>query len=569
MLYELLTGVLPFDAQALRSAALEEILRQIREVDPPRPSVRVERSAESSTSAAMRQTDPARLVSHLKGDLDWITMKAIEKDRTRRYGSPSELAADVERHLADQPVLAGPPSAVYRARKFVKRHRFGVSAASLGVSALIAFGVTMAIQARRIAAERDRAERVSEFLQDIFAFANPLEAQGKTVTAREILDKGAAKIEKELEGQPLVQAQLMVTMGGAYRLLGQCTDAARLLQSAVDTRVEALGPSDPLTLEAASDLGIALWCAGKLPEAETRLREVVDRSKKTLGPDHATTLHTVSGLAGVLRELGRTDQAEGLYRDALERSRRTLGPNDTLTLGIMSDLAIVVSQKNPGEAVTIMRDLLPRLRGTVGEDHPLYVVALANFASDLRSAGDIPGATAAAEDAFPRARRVMGDTSQVTANAMGGLATLYFEQGRYEDAEKLGDSWLDNRRRSGSVEDLQSIGTKELIARVYSRRHRYAESERLRLETLAVKRGLLSDANDPGISSSLYNLACITALEGKRAEALDWLRQSVAHGFTSVDAIAQDTDLTSLHGDPAFHAVLDEARRKGPPPAGK
>ncbi|HET6373256.1 MAG TPA: protein kinase, partial [Candidatus Polarisedimenticolia bacterium] len=212
MLYELLTGALPFEPRDLRQAGFEEVRRRIREIDPPRPSTRVRTlGAESTQAASDRRTDPARLASRLKGDLDWIVMKALEKDRTRRYGSASDLAADVERHLQLQPVLAGPPGASYRTKKFVRRHRLGVTMASAIVMGMAALSVVMVAQARKTARARDRAERVSGFLVDLFRVSDPGTARGNAITAREVLDRGAERIDKELGNEPEVQAQLMVT----------------------------------------------------------------------------------------------------------------------------------------------------------------------------------------------------------------------------------------------------------------------------------------------------------------------------------------------------------------------
>jgi non-specific serine/threonine protein kinase/serine/threonine-protein kinase len=229
MLYELLTGALPFDRQALRQSGLADLQRTIREKEPPKPSTRVTQMGPASTEAAhKRNTEPRRLASLLRGDLDWITMKALDKDRTRRYGSASDLAADLRRHLDHQPVVASPPGMVYRARKFVRRHRFGVGAAVTLAVFLVAFGVTMAVQARRIAVERDRANReaaranqeavsakqVSDFLVGLFRVSDPNEARGRTITAREILSAGAAKIDQSLRHQP--EIRLISRTIGAY-----------------------------------------------------------------------------------------------------------------------------------------------------------------------------------------------------------------------------------------------------------------------------------------------------------------------------------------------------------------
>ncbi len=206
LLYELLVGVLPFDPVSLRTANLDELRRLIREVDPPRPSTRV------------------GLARWLRGDLDWITMKALEKDRARRYASPGELAADIRRHLDHRPVLAGPPSTLYRAGKFVRRHGFGVLTAACLLALLATLAVSQAIQARRIARERDRAnleaataKQTADFLVGLFEVADPGEARGRSITALEILDRASERIESELGQEPSVRARLQATMSQVYK----------------------------------------------------------------------------------------------------------------------------------------------------------------------------------------------------------------------------------------------------------------------------------------------------------------------------------------------------------------
>jgi eukaryotic-like serine/threonine-protein kinase len=203
MLYELLVGALPFDREALRQAGLEEMRHTIREKDGPRPSTRVTQLGVSAAEvAARRGTQPDRLARLLRGDLDWITMKALEKDRTRRYATANALALDVRRHLADEPVLAGRPGALYRTAKFVRRHRAGVAAIATLVVLLTMLAVVMTVQAGRIAAERDRANleattarQVSDFLVGLFKVSDPSAARGGTLTAREVLARGASQLE--------------------------------------------------------------------------------------------------------------------------------------------------------------------------------------------------------------------------------------------------------------------------------------------------------------------------------------------------------------------------------------
>ena len=228
LLYELLTGELPFSARDWRKAGFDEIRRQIREVEPPRPSMRLSTLGGKSTlSAKNRQTEPAALTRQVRGDLDWITMKALEKDRARRYGSPSDLAMDIGRHLVDQPVDAGPPSAIYLMRKFSRRHRIGVIAATGALIGLVAFTFTVTAQSKRIAIERDRAnrqaevsQRTEEFLIGLFEVSAPSESRGNSVTVIELLQEASRSIERDFDDQPEVRAHLIDTVDQAYEQLG-------------------------------------------------------------------------------------------------------------------------------------------------------------------------------------------------------------------------------------------------------------------------------------------------------------------------------------------------------------
>jgi serine/threonine protein kinase len=259
LLYELLTGTLPFERKQLRNAGVDEIRRTIREQDPPKPSTRVGTDATSTTTGEQRRLQPAKLVSLLRGDLDWITMRALEKERGQRYQTANELALDVRRYLNYEPVMAGPPSTAYRVRKFARRHRLAVAAATSAVIVLAVFAVVTAIQAGRIARERDRANneaatsrQISEFLTGLFTVSDPSEARGRAITAREILDKGARDLE-QLKDQPELQARLQATIGSVYTSLGVYPEATPLLEQSVATRRRILGADHPDTLKAVNE----------------------------------------------------------------------------------------------------------------------------------------------------------------------------------------------------------------------------------------------------------------------------------------------------------------------------
>ncbi|HKQ98169.1 MAG TPA: serine/threonine-protein kinase, partial [Candidatus Polarisedimenticolia bacterium] len=341
ILYELLCGALPFESKELRSGGIENVRRTIRDVEPARPSDRLasldtERAAES---AQRRRTDAAGLRRALKGDLDLITMKALEKDRTRRYGSPSDLAADLGRHLRHEPVAARSPSVGYRARKFVRRHRLGVVTATLGALVPIAFGVAMVTEARRTARESASKARVAEFMQSLFEVSDPSEARGNSITARELLDRSSDKIRGSLTEDPRVRADLMTVMGTVYMNLGLYAQAEPLLRDGLETRRNLLGQDHPDTLEAASTIARLNERLGHLKEAEATHQEVLDARTRVLGPDHPDTLKSVNSLANTYAREGRYPEAEALYRRGLEARRRLLGPDHPDTLKSTINLA--------------------------------------------------------------------------------------------------------------------------------------------------------------------------------------------------------------------------------------
>jgi serine/threonine protein kinase len=246
LMYELLTGTLPLDAEEWQNQPLDYVLRQVREKDTPRPSNQFKKKAstqrEAATQAAdMRGTDSNRLVKLLQGDLDWIIMKAVEKDRARRCGTPSEQAADISRYLSDEPVQAGPAMAGCRIRKYAVRHRIALAVTAALMFVLSRFVVTQPVALRHITQERvratrerDRAIRITDFTTGTFKVSKPSEARGNTITAREILDKASADIDTGLTKDPELQAQTMSVMGAVYNDLGLYSRAQVLKQKIVE-----------------------------------------------------------------------------------------------------------------------------------------------------------------------------------------------------------------------------------------------------------------------------------------------------------------------------------------------
>jgi non-specific serine/threonine protein kinase/serine/threonine-protein kinase len=375
VLYVLLTGSLPFDSKKLQRP-LHEVLRQLREDEPPRPSSRVGQEKESSASSAgMRGVEAKQLVSLLHGDLDWITMKALEKDRARRYGTPSELAADITRYLENEPVVARPASTGYRLQKYVRRHRVAVAVASGLVVLLAAFMVMQGVQLRRTTRERDRANRerdratrITDFMTGMFKVSDPSEARGNSITAREILDKASKDIGSGMAKDPEAQAQMMYVMGGVYDSLGLDLQAVALYQQSLEIRRRVLGPEHPDTIESMAALVPVLDKVGRGEESDQLNHETYRLARRVLGPENPTTLHAMVNEGAFFYDHGRYAEAEKWFRESLDLTRRVLGPENRHTLQPMSMLAATFLQEGRyAEAEKLYRELLDIERRQVGQ----------------------------------------------------------------------------------------------------------------------------------------------------------------------------------------------------------
>jgi eukaryotic-like serine/threonine-protein kinase len=529
VLYQLLTGTLPFPPEELRSGSVEELRRKLREQEPPRPSCRLAEMGERLPAAAReRDTDPAAWRRALAADLDAITLKALEKDRARRYGTPSELAADLWRYLRREPVVARPASRAYKIKRYVQRHQIAVGLASGLVVLLAAFALAMGLQARRTALERDRANReaaaartVSDFLIRMFNVSDPSEARGNSVTAREILDRASSDVERTLTGDPRLQARMMVTMGAVYRKLGLLAKAQPLLERALQIRRSLNGPEHPETLQTAVETAMVLWHRGLYPDAERLLRQVLEVRKRVLGPEHPETLEVMNDLGIVLKD-EESPEAEPLLREVLALRTKISGPEHTQTLNAMHNLAATLQEvgKN-SEAEALQRRALEISRRVLGVDAPGTLIALTNLANTLKNERQLPEAEALQREALERKRRVLGPEHPNTLNAMASLADILAGEDLLDEAEALQRQTLETRRRIIGVDNP------------------YTSLSRLSLARYATRRGRLD-------------------------EAFAWLREAMDHGLDpqSAGELADDPALAPLRKDARFRPLAEEGKRR-------
>jgi len=606
ILYELLTGSLPFNTQQLKKQPLDKLLRILREEDPPSPSTKVDADGDKTIeSADLRGLQPAQLVTLLRGDLDWVTMKALERDRDRRYGSPSELVAEIERYLQNRPVLARPASVSYRLRKYVRRHGVAVAVASGGLALLIAFAVMQGVQLRRITRERDRANRITEFMTSMFKVADPNEARGNSITAREILDKSSKEIETGLAKDPQLQAQLMSTMGQVYVSMGlfpqgqamleravqtgrriggsddpdalramsylsflllrqgRYADAEKLFKEAIPGQERVFGANDAITLNTRRYLASVLEFEGKYTEADSVMTKVLADDRRALGTENAETLRAMNVMANILDDEKRLPEAEKLYRQTLEIQIHTLGPDAPETLTSASNLAGALQELGRlDEAEKLQRETLAARAHVLGPDHPDTLAVKANLANTLDSTSRFAEAETIYHEVIVTQTRVLGADNPDTLVTAGNLGSTLQRDGKLAEAEKLQSSILEAKRRVLGPDHPETLKTLASLAATLFIEGKDTEARKIysdRIEAIRKQPG------QPGLGGAYYDFACGAALAGHRDEAFELLRHAIDSGYLDLENTQSDRDLQSLHSDPRFDALLAEMKTKAPP----
>ena len=525
MLYELLVGNLPLDPTEVGVPAF--IARLVmREGEPQTPSARLSSLGKRKTSVAhCRQTDLSKLRNELKGDLDWIAMKAIEPDRNRRYQTANALAFEIKRYLNDEPVLARPPSTRYRFSKFVRRHKAGVMAAFavavalLGGAVLATTGMVRATRAERTTAmEAETARQVSQFLVGLFEVSDPSEALGNSITAREILDRGADAIPEQLADQPLVQARMMATMGDVYRSIGLYEQAVDLLQQSLEIRERELD-SEHIDVGASLHLlGFAYGQQGRFAESESLLLRAIAIREKALGSNAVDVANSVGTLGGDYIEQGRFDEAEPMLLRALAIRERALGPeNPDVALSLSNLGALYWRMGDIGKAEPYLRQALVIREKTLGPDHPDVADGFNNMGVVYWTQGDYEQA----ERAYDRARLIWEKTLDpdhpYIAAILNNLGETYWVRDEYQKAEQYFLRALTIKEKVMPGHPSVAV-TLNALANVYRDQERYAEAEPIYLRALSIRESTL-EPDDSAIAETLSDLAKLLRQMGRVTEA--------------------------------------------------
>ena len=494
LLFELLTGTHPHRTPGLTS---EELQRRVLESQPERPSVLAERT--SSEVATARGTTPDRLVRRLRGDLDAIVLKALEREPERRYATAEQLAADIRRHLSTTPVTARPDTWTYRTSRLIRRNR-AIAAAGAAIVLLLTTSTVVTMvqasriraQAERLALENEKTEQVAALLAGLFLVSDPDNARGRVVTARELLDRGATRVERELASQPDVQARMFDAMGVAFGGLGIYDRAKSLLERALVIRRRMHGGDHPDVAASMYNLATVLRYRGELESAEPLFREALAMRRRLFGDHHHAVIESLNGLGFVLRGRGADAEAESVYRAALTSGRATYdGPHLELATAFNGLGTALSDQGRFDEAVASYKEALVMFLALGGEEHPETGVVLLNLGRTLDRKGD----GTQSEEFFRRSvevsRRVQGDRHPIFALNLTLLADLLRRRGELTEAETLYRRALAIQREALPPRHANTASTLLGIGRLLMERGRDREAESLLREAVAIREQVL------------------------------------------------------------------------------
>ncbi len=559
--------------------------------------------AASQVAAERRRTDIQGLARTLRGDLDWIVMKALEKDRTRRYGSPSELAADVGRYLASEPVEASPPSTIYRIKKFVRRHRVGVASGALVVVVLVAGVVGTAAGLVRAKHEAKTARTVSELLVGVFADLDPSGRVAQITSTTSFLDHGVERIQNQLADQPVVQARVLDAAGTAYRNLGQFDRARPLLEQALRLREIHVGEVDAAVADSCVSLGWLAYQTADYGEARALFERAVSIYEQALGPDHWAVAATLGAAGTACWRVGDYEDATGFFSRSLDMFEATGRENDPVVVSAIYPHALMLMDLAEHEAAlpylerarllyeeefgpdypavgSVLFDLgrcyhetlrydearplykraLEIQERTLGSDHFTLMYPLTKLAMLDRRDGDLEAAREKYERALRVGERALGANHPDLAWTLGPYAVLLLVQGEEAAARANLDRALHVVEGAHGPTHLDVARTIEMFGFHHYKKSDYGEALRWYRQALAIREEIFGVGN-VATGWNLYDQACLQALAGDHDAALSTLRRVLDSGWANY-RIYEDTDLDSLRGDPRFESVVDQVRAR-------
>jgi len=600
LLYELLTGTTPFSGGELRSAGYAEIQRIIREVEPPKPSTRLSDSTATIASiAAHRHTEPKRLGTILRGELDWIVMRALEKDRQRRYETANGLAMDVRRYLDGEPVVAAPPSAAYRFKKLIRRHKGAVTGAAVVTAALVLGLVGTGYGLRREAAARLSAQREAEratkaeaeasaradelalvvdFQGGMLEQVDPTKA-GESLTT-DVLQRFSTAVSTVRPPLPESQRAEMNESFKAQWSRVNATDAARnlidrtILKPSIKTIDERFKDRPVISARLQQALAERYITLGLYNEAMPLLTSALATRRTELGDDDPATINSMEHMGQLLGQMGKPAEAEPFWREAVERRRRVQGEDHERTISSVNNLGDTYRSMNQfDKAEPLLRASLESMRRVRGNDHPQTMAAMNKLGQVYIRQGEIVKGEALWREAYETGVRTLGESNQDVLIWMHNLGMLLREQGKMDEAEALVRRSMEGMRRALGEEHPTTLAITASLTRVLQSRGNLGEAELLLRDILDKQRRSLG-SDHPSTVLTLTGIGQSLRSQGKLAEAEPFLREALesnrrARGAEHIDTIVSMSELGRLQGaqgkfveaESLHREALDIARR--------
>jgi serine/threonine protein kinase/tetratricopeptide (TPR) repeat protein len=579
LLYELLTGSTPLENKRIRQVALMEALRFVREEEPPKPSTRLSTAEQLSSIAANRGLEPKKLGGLVRGELDWIVMRALEKDRTRRYETANGMARDIERYLNDEPVQACPPSAKYRFRKFARRNKAVLTTGAI-IGVVLVMGTLISIwQAvratraeRRAAMEAQRANTETRTAQAVNGFLNR-DLLGQMTTwvpynrydrprgelkIAAVLDRAAKALDGQFHDQPLVEAALRETLGDTYSSVNDDERARSSYERAVALRRAQLGEENRATVNSTEDLA-----------AVTRdvalLTQVVNIRQRLFGKDDPDTLRSMFHLALITRDKGDPARAIQLWRQTLEAQLKVFGPDEPRVAWTMHCLAHTLFQTggtagvpvaDDREIESLFRQALLVSRKANTEDWYTYSI-VSGFAEFLLSRGRYADAETLLQDALPRLKQLPGASPEMVSTLTQYLVSVYQALGQPARALEVRRAWVRDQNPAlaraageyaslliqldrldeaespllliGEIEErsLSAAAQAHALGERYNQRSQYAKAEPWFRRALAIRRAVPAGQPEQ-VADTLCLLAFVLRQQDKAADAEPLQREALS-----------------------------------------
>jgi len=531
VLYELLAGASPFRC---RDASLSTLINVLT-LEPPPPSRVLEDGGEEAGFAEMLSATAGELSRRLRGDLDAIVLKALDKTPEHRYASALELAGDIRRHFEHRPVSAAHPGTAYRLAKFARRHRALVFSAALVLLALLAGVVGLAVGLRRAREaeatarrEADKAKAINEFMQQMLGAADPWK-QGKEVKVREVLDAAAREIPTRLSEQPEVEASVRLALGRTYYMLGSLKEGHEQLRDAYAMHQQLLGARDPKTIENAAELVFCLTKLGRDEEAVALGELTLATAREALGPDHPLTLRAMGWLAVACHRTYDYPRAEKLYRERVATAGRIGGKEPTEALTSLHNLVwLLINQERFEEAAPIARRVLEGSLRAHGPEYPLTILARRHHVRLLVVAG-APSAEAEFDALIADHRRLFGPLHPDTINLLGQKGSYLMGQDRYSEAVNSFRETLELKRRVFSETHASYFLTLNQLGEALRWTGQSGPADALLSPALAPMARAIGELN-PITLESRVTLALLASDLGRPAQAEAKLRQLLALG---------------------------------------